>query len=137
MNTGTLFPPPRRLRGYVAITSAIIMGVVILVIIMTIGLGSFLNRSDISSAHYKGRSRALAEACIETARLKLAQNGSYGGDEIISVASDTCRIISVVPAGGQKIISTQSQYQGSFTNLRVTVNAGNLSVVGWEELKSF
>ncbi len=124
--------------GYIALTSAIFIGAMVLVIIFVISTGSFLSRVNISTTSYKEKSSLLARACVEEALLKLSQNSSYSGNETISIASDTCRIISIVASGtAEKVISTQAQFNSSFTNLKVTVNSSTLSVVRREELPNF
>ncbi|MEK7546796.1 MAG: hypothetical protein AAB536_01300 [Patescibacteria group bacterium] len=108
------------------------------VIVLVISMGSFLARLNISTGSFKEMSYSLARACVQKTFFNLAQNPSYSGNETIAVASDTCRIISVVASGtAQKVISTQAQIQSSFTNLRVAVNSSTLSIVSWEELPNF
>src|SRR5512146_2551685 len=73
--------------GYVALLSALIISAVVIVIILTLGQGTYLHRINIADAHYKTKSRALAEACVETALLDLTTNPNYAGNETINVAS--------------------------------------------------
>lgn len=127
----------RGASGYIAITSAIIIAALLIVIVFTVSLVTFLGLSGISDSYYKGKSRALAEGCVETARLKLATNSSYGGGETIAVGSDSCSIVSVTTSGSQKIIQASASYQGAPTYLKVTVNASDLSLVSWEEMQHF
>src|SRR3989304_4027993 len=82
--------------GYIAIISALIISAIIVVVVVTIGQASFLGRAGIARTHYKERSRSLAQACANTALLKLASSSSYGGNETINVASDTCQIFTIV-----------------------------------------
>ena len=79
----------------------------------------------------------MAEACVDTALLKLAQNQSYNGNENISVGNDQCSVLSIETASGQKIIKTKAIFQNAVTNLKITVNSANLSVIYWEELSKF
>lgn len=125
-------------KGYIALTSAIFISVMVLVIVFVISMGSFLARINVSSTSYKEESLSLAKACVQEALLKLSINNSYSGNETISVGSDTCKVVSVVASGtAQKIISTQAQFNSSFTNLKITIDSSALSVVGWEELPRF
>lgn len=123
--------------GYIGVLSALIISAVIVVIITAIGQVSFLNRIAVSDVHLKGKSRALAEACVDTALLKLVSNSSYAGNETINVASDTCKIISVVSSSTGRIISAQGKFLGAVTDIRATVANNTVSVLGWEEVKSF
>ena len=83
-------------QGYIAIMTAIIVTVLVLVMVFTVSIGSFLGRANISSSYFKERSRAFAEACVETARFRLSTNANYTGGETVPVASSTCTIVSVV-----------------------------------------
>ncbi len=124
-------------NGYLAVTAAIIISIIIFLVVFTLSTGSFLTRLDISTSAFKEESAALARACLQMALFKLSLNSSYSGGETIAVASDTCQIVSVATNGSQKVISTQGQYQNSFTNLKATVNAADFSTIGLEELPNF
>ncbi len=124
-------------NGYVAIVMAMIICAAIVLIVTTISQSSFLNRAGIAAAHYKERSRSLAQACANTALLKLVSSSSYAGGETINVASDTCNIVSVVSTSTGRIISTQGIFASSYTNYKVTVASATVSIISWEELKSF
>ncbi len=126
------------MKGYVAITSAFIITALILVIVLGVSLSAVLTRENILSSDLKETSKALAEACAETALLKLAQNSSYAGNETITVAASTCSIVAVVASGTQKIITTTGRAGDVYTNLRVTASSSPvLSISGWEEVVSF
>ncbi|MBI5220621.1 MAG: hypothetical protein HY978_02150 [Candidatus Liptonbacteria bacterium] len=123
--------------GYVALVTTLIVIVVMLAMVFTISLTSYMGRVDVSLSSYQEQSRGLAQACLETARYRLVQNPAYAGNETVTVASSTCRIVSVTASSSQKIVLTQGQFQQSYSNLRTTLNSGDLSLVGTEELKNF
>ncbi|MBI4087503.1 MAG: hypothetical protein HY434_01590 [Candidatus Liptonbacteria bacterium] len=123
--------------GYIGIVSALIISAVVVLIMVAVGQISFLNRINISDTHLKKKSRALAEGCVDTALLKLASNASYAGNETITVASDTCKIVSVVSSSTGKIISAQGKFLGAVTDVKATVDTNTFSIVGWEEVRSF
>ena len=123
--------------GYIALIAAIIVTVVLVMILTTVSQMSFLNRANIAGTSFKEKSRALAESCVNVALLKLVQNSSYAGNETINVASSTCQIVSVVPSGSNKVISTQGQFQNFYTNFKVTVTARPVSLLSWEEVQNF
>ena len=123
--------------GYIAIVSALIISAIIVAIVVAVGQASFLGRAGIAGAHYKERSRALAGACANTALLKLASSSSYGGNETINVASDTCRIFTIVSSSTGRIIDAQGIFERSYTNYRVTVASGTVDIIRWEELNIF
>ncbi|MBI4084988.1 MAG: hypothetical protein HY432_00570 [Candidatus Liptonbacteria bacterium] len=121
-----------------AVTSAILISLMIMVVVFVISMGSFLARSNISTSSYKEMSLSLAKACVQKALFKLASSSVYAGNETITVASDTCRIVSVIASGtNEKVISTQAEINDSFTNLKVTVTSSTLSITRWEEVPNF
>jgi hypothetical protein len=127
---------PRARCGYVAIMSALIITAIIVVMMIGLGQVAYLNRANISEAHFKEKSRALSEACVNTALLKLVASSSYAGNETIAVASDTCKIVGVVSSSTGRIVTTQGQYQNSYTNLKITVATSTVLVIGWEETQN-
>ena len=116
---------------------------------MTVALAlnssGYFTRSTILDAEYKERSSALAEACVDTALLRLASDSGYPGLETITVGSDTCRIGPITSVGGQLTIPTCATFplqpncppstanQSALTNLQVVVNDSDLTVVSWKE----
>ncbi len=123
--------------GYIALIATIIITAVLSVITVSISQMSFLNRANISGTYLKEKSRALSESCVNMALLKLVKNKNYLGPETINVASSTCKVISVVASGQNKIISTQGEVRGFYTNYKVTVTASPISIVSFEEVQSF
>lgn len=124
-------------NGYIALISSIIISILILGIALTTSSSGYFSRFDILKNEFKERSSALAEACVDTALLKLAQNQSYNGNENINIGNDQCSILTIETASGQKIIKTKAIFQNAVTNLKATVNGVNLSVIHWEELAKF
>ena len=118
--------------GFIALMSAVILSIILLLIATNLGMTGLYNRFNILDSELKERSSALAEACADTAILKLANNSGYTGGEIITVSgSDTCTIDSVVTAG---TFTLHANYHNSFTNLQVIVNTTTLAVTHWEEI---
>lgn len=124
-------------HGYISLISSIIISVLLLAITFAISFNNSSSRFNILNAEFKEQSSALAEACVDTALLKLAQNQSYGGNENISVGNDQCSILPIETLTGQKIIKTKAIFQNAATNLKVAVQAGDLSVISWEEIAKF
>ncbi|MEK9180396.1 MAG: hypothetical protein AAB897_03215 [Patescibacteria group bacterium] len=122
--------------GYIALVSALVITAIIILVVATIGYMAFFGRAGSAGAHYKERSRALAEACVSTALLKLASS-SYTGNETINVASNTCRIFTIVSTSTGRIVDAQGIFQRSYTNYRITVPTSTVSIISWEELKAF
>ena len=124
--------------GYIALTSAVIISILIMTIAFTIGFSSFLSRSNSLYYSLKEITDALAEGCINLALVKFAQASStYAGNEIIPLDADTCEILPIESGPGQKTIKATATLQGATTNLKVIVNENDLSIISWEELTNF
>lgn len=123
--------------GYIALVSSIIISILLMAVTFAVSSGNFSARFNVLNAEFKERGLALAEACADTALLKLAQNPSYPGNENIFVGNDQCSILAVETLWEQKIIKTKAIFQSSVTNLKITVQASDLSVISWEEVPKF
>lgn len=125
--------------GFIAVTSAVVIGILLLSITLSLSLTGFFAQFNILDAEYKERSRSLAQACAGTALLKLAANPSYTGPETIPVGTFTCDIVSVVPNSGKFTIKTRASYpagaaEQAVTNLITTSTISTLVVTGREEI---
>jgi len=121
-------------HGFIALISAIIISVVLLLVATNASLTSFYGRSNILDGKLKVKSSALAEACADHAILKLTINPSYNPtNEVVPVESDTC-IVQSVTSNNPKIILIQADYRNSITKLRVKVDPATFSVTSWEEI---
>lgn len=123
-------------NGFMALMSAIIISAVLLLIVTSLSFTGFYTRSNILDSELKEKSSALAEACVDTALLKLANDPLYappsGGEyiKVDEVSNEACTIKSI----SGSIIKTKANYNNKyFTNLEVRFNGGDLSVISWEE----
>lgn len=125
-------------RGFLALITAIIMSVVLLLLATTLGFTSFSGRFNILDSEMKERSSALADACVDDAILRLANDINYQGDATTTVsATDQCYTGSIPPTVPTKTFQTRGVYSNSYTNLRVTIDTDNFSVVFYEEIPTF
>lgn len=133
-----MIPTSKKDEGFIALITAIALTLILLVVTVTLNQTGFFTRSTLLDAEYKERSSALAEACVDTALLKLAADPTYTGPDTVAVGSDSCDIISVSPPGSPtRTIQTRAVFQEAATNLEVVINDSDLSVVSWNELPSF
>ncbi|MBI3589347.1 MAG: hypothetical protein HY093_02975 [Candidatus Liptonbacteria bacterium] len=126
-------------KGFIALTSAVVVSVLLLTVTLSLGLTGFFARFNTLEVEYKERSLALAEACATTALLKLATNRGYLGNETISVENLACAILPVSTSGGQVTIKTRAEFPQSgleraVTNLVIMAGNVNLNVISWEEV---
>lgn len=122
--------------GFIALMSAIIISVVLLLMITNLSLTGFYGRFNILDAELKEQSLAFAEACADTALLKLANNSSYlppiAGDPINvdGVPGDDCLIKSI---SGGDTIGVESNYRDYITKVEVVINPSDISIISWVE----
>ena len=138
----TYHPQPQ--QGFIALMSAIVISVLLLAITLTLGLTGFFGRFNVLDSESKERSIALAEACGDSAILKLSQNVSYipspafnfatqTGGENVMVNSDKCVIVSVDTSGTLKTIKTQAVINKAYTNLRIIIDTSAFTIQSWDE----
>jgi len=122
-----------RQKGFIALTSVIVISVLLLAITVRLGFSAFFNRLDVLDSESKERSSALAEACVDTAILNIARNAAYNpSNQVVAVGSDQCTIVSVTSSGSQKIIKTQAVINKAYTNLKISINS-DFSINSWDE----
>ncbi len=135
--------------GYVALFSAIIMAAVLLVIGAALSRSAFYLRFNVLDAESKQISLNLAEACSQTAMLKLRQDANYqppAKGECVGVgdvcgapgARKICKICSV-STGGSYTIVTRAVFNRAFTNLQTIgqLNNSGFNVSSRQELASY
>jgi hypothetical protein len=120
--------------GFIALMSSIIISVILLVMITGLNLSEFYTRTNILDSELKEKSLALAEACTDTAILKIINNSNYNPtNEMVNVDADTC-VIQSVSGTIEKTINIQADYQNYFTNLKLKINSATLAIISWEEI---
>ena len=124
-------------QGYIAITTAIILSIVIMVVAISLGSSSLFTRFAFVDFNNKQASYFVARSCLDYALLQLSQNSAYVGNETVNIGSYQCSIQAVETSGSNKIIKARSQISGATTNLKLTVVASTLSTVSLEELVKF
>lgn len=126
--------------GFAALISVIILSVVLLLIATTLSMTGFAGRLNILDSEYKERSLGLAEACVDTAILRLAQTPTYSVTPpgvVVPVGGDSCNIRSITPATDPIVIQATASFQNAFTNLVVNVALADLSIISWQEVANF
>jgi hypothetical protein len=120
-------------NGYIVITTSIVLGVVILVLTISAGSMTFLNRRDVLDNMLKERSYFLARSCIEWALVKFADDNNYTGNETVDVsATEQCQILPFQFNPPNTTISTSATIDGIITNLELIVDA-SLNTISFGE----
>ena len=129
-------------KGFIALTSAIVIVLVLVTITVVVSISGFLGRFNILNVEFKEKSYGLAEACVEVAIIKLANDSLYSppiGGECVPVedsclpppGENTCTIVSVT-GGANKTIRAKAVYRESHTNLEATVDS-SYKIIDWRE----
>lgn len=130
--------------GYIALISAIIISVLLMTLSTTLSMTGFFARFDVLNSEYKERSIALAEACGDTAMLKLAGDINYvvtPADQNVSVDTDKCSILSISsPRTGTITIKTQGIFpalgvggEHAYTTIQIETDP-SLTIDTWKEI---
>lgn len=124
-------------RGFIAITTTMILMVILLVVATSLSFSGFFTRYNILDSELKKVSVALAEGCVDQALLELANDSSYSpSNQIVSIGGNFCTIKNITTSGGEKNINVEADYQHYITNLSVKVNPTSLVVTSWQEVPS-
>jgi hypothetical protein len=123
--------------GYLAITTATILALMVMVIAIVLGSANLFTRFDVVDYYNKQTSYAVARSCLNQALLELALNPGYTGNETVAVSSWQCTIQTIVTVGANKVIKARAAINGATTNLQLTVVADTLSTVSLEEVVKF
>lgn len=124
-------------KGFVALMSAIIISVILLLMVTNLSLTGFYDRSNIFDSEMKNVSLALAEACVDTALLKLANDSTYiatGGETVTISGSDTCTIDQTTLTNPTRIFNVHASPSNYYTNLQIEINVATVGVNKWEEI---
>lgn len=129
--------------GYIALITGILISVSLLILVSVVSFQGFFSRFTVFESEQKEVSDYLAEACVQTAILEIAQDLSYTGNQTVPVVDDhTCQIISVSPGTFPSLrrIRVQSQVGDAYTNLEVEINTASLPTIdieSWKEVSHF
>lgn len=117
-------------NGFIALITSIIISAVLLVVATNLSLTGFYARSNILDFELKEISFNLAEACVDTAILKIINNPAYSpAKEIINIEGNDCVIESVI----ENIIKTKADYRNYITKLEIEINPLDMSITRFEE----
>jgi hypothetical protein len=124
-------------KGFVALMSAIIISIVLLVLATTLSFTGFNSRFNILDSETKERSSSLADSCIDLALLAFAKNTPYTVNTTLPVGSDFCKVGAYTTSGSQKIFETQGIFSNSYTNLKVKIDGTTFKIISVEEIPIF
>ena len=125
-------------RGFIAITTAVILSVLTLVIALSLGQSLLISRGNKLDYYLKRSTHFLATTCLDTALLELSKNKLFEGNATTTLDDgQECGILPVETSGSNKIIKARAEINGIVTNLKLTVTTATLSTVSLEEVSGF
>lgn len=121
-------------KGYALVSSIVIIGTVLLMMATVSarrvqdGFFSSIKMENHVKAHY------LAEGCMDVAFLRIAQNSSYVGNEVVTIAGQDCTIRSIVG----NVVEVEAESNDHWYRLRVVLTSLDpVEVATWERVASF
>ena len=127
-------------HGYIALLTVLIVTTVLLMIGLSIGLGSVRNNQATLGQSDLFENRFTAEACAEQAIYNLKLDENYSGNEQINFGTSTCSIGAVSGSGpNNRTIPITSTLGGDTIRLQIVVGttSPDTAVTSWEEVTSF
>ncbi|MEK7569738.1 MAG: hypothetical protein AAB500_02525 [Patescibacteria group bacterium] len=121
-------------KGFIALFSVIIITLVLLVVAVSLNFTGFFSRFNIFDTEKKEQSSALAEACLEDARLELALNSTFTGGGGVTLGTDTCSY--EVESGGEITISAQAGDAYTYYWAEVDTSDAEIPINSFKECKS-
>lgn len=115
------------MRGFVALTSVLILSIVMLGFVIAGSTRAFYVRANGLERFDKTKSELLADACASILVLKLVRNEAYGGEETYEFGESTCNIGPVYKDGVLRISEVSGIYSQSVTALEITFNITDLT----------
>ena len=147
--TPHLFPFSGKGEGVIALISVIIITLILLTMTATLGTKGFLDRFNILEGEAKETSAGLAAACVETARISIADEDTQylPSNQILCLEwpcsgeddDKKCFVESVThdsPNSGESTILTNASYKGATTRYEVVVTRDiniSIPIVSWKE----
>ena len=123
--------------GYIAITTAIVLSLLVVALAIALGSSSLIYRFTIVDFVNKQTSLFTANSCLDYARLKLSMDPAYAGNETVNIGSYQCTLQPIAISGSNKVIKAHAAVNGATTNLQLTVVSSTLSTVSLEEVVKF
>jgi hypothetical protein len=126
-------------NGYMAVTSAIIITVVMTLVGLSISFSSLFGRSNALADNYRQQAFASASACLDYALLQRSLSSGYAGNEVVNVpigggSTLSCSISPITTQGLNIVIRSTATVGGSRVNLELVAVSSSLTRVSLSEL---
>ena len=119
-------------RGFVVLTTVIILSVVLILIAQALSSSGYFQRRGLLDFQFKELSYWMARSCADTALSKLSADLDYAGNETITIDQYQCTIQSITVQGTNSIIKTNATVDQSTTKLKITTD-GDYNIISFTE----
>lgn len=127
-------------QGVIALMIILVLCGLSIILVLGVSILTQTNLNIATTDNNAEQNLNLAQACAETALIKLKEDINYVGNEIISVQSDNCQIRPIINLGGQsRTIETQATYKNQTHKLRIQISNINpqIAIQSWQEIANF
>ncbi len=126
-------------RGFIALISVIVVSVVLLLTATILSFSGFYARYNILDSEMKKRSAALADACVDEARIRLAADPAYLGNATTTVGDGQCYVgvIDAISSPSEALFKTRSMYKKYYTVYTVRVRLSDAAILSFEEVPAW
>jgi len=123
-------------KGFIALTTVLLVLVITLVVGISVGLGSIIEMQASLQKNQSSASYYLANLCAEEALMKLKEDINYAGNEIINMVNGNC---SILPVEGQWTIKISADSANQIRKIKIVVGQVNpkMLISSWEEVADF
>lgn len=126
-------------KGYVVIYSVIITGAIVMGIIFS---GSWISVNSIKSSRVLAdskQSKAMADACAETALQKIRDDVNYSGSGNLNIGVNACSYTVFNQGTENRLIQASASVDGSISKIKILIDTINprINVISWQEAADF
>ena len=82
------------MRGFIALTSVLIISAALMVLVVGASIPMFYARVNMLESEWKAQSAFLAQSCVGVVQLRLVSDPTYSGGEDIEVEGVLCSVSS-------------------------------------------
>ena len=125
--------------GYIVIYSVVIISAIVLTIIFSV---SWISLSSIKSSHVlinSKQSKAMANACAETALQNIRNDINYSGSDNLTINGNSCSYEVFNQGGKDRIIQAESSVSDNISKIKILIDKINpqINILSWQEISNF
>lgn len=123
-------------NGYIVIYSVIIIGAIVMGIIFS---SSWVSLNSVKSSKIltdSKQSKAMVDACAETALQNIRDNINYSGSGSLTINGNDCSYTVVNQGGENRLIQAQASVYDNISKIEILIDQLNpqINVVSWQEV---